>query len=249
MINRLEKKQLIFKIIIILFISLVVLSIVRVSLVHSDISDSSLIYALIAKELLFSFLSAAFIMITLYALIKKEFYSVNTKAVKYAFTDALTGLYNRHYLNDFLDKFTALRKKDTNFAVIFIDIDHFKKVNDSLGHSTGDCVLKNLSSAFKFLTRPEDILCRYGGEEFVIIFNDISKKAALSKAEQIRQKVEDMAFECEQKHITISLGLSMGESEDNITQTLEEADLALYIAKGAGRNCVKFFEDDREVKV
>ena len=247
MISKEEKKYLIFKVVIILFIALFALAIARVLFVHNDYIGSGMIYPLIAKELFFSIFSTVFVAGVIYVSIQKEIFRVNTKAKKFAFTDALTGLYNRHYLNGFLDKFTSLSKEDTNFAVVFIDIDKFKQVNDTLGHATGDCILKLLALKLKSLTRPDDILCRYGGEEFVIIFSDISKENALEKAEEIRTKVEDMVFDCEQKRITISIGLSSGSNDDDINAVMEESDKALYMAKEAGRNCVKVFNESSEV--
>ena len=241
MINRKEKKQLFFKIIITLVGSLTLLSLVRVLSDQSDFTNNSFPYISLLKELSFSFLSAVFVILILYLFINKDFYILKHKAVAYAFTDALTGLYNRRYLNNFLEKFTSLRKDDTNFAVVFIDIDNFKLVNDTLGHVTGDCILKILASKLKLLSRPKDILCRYGGEEFIIIFSDIPKEQALEKAEHIRSNIEGMLFDCEQQKITISVGLSIGTKENDINQSIEEADKALYMAKNAGRNCVKVF--------
>ena len=124
---------------------------------------------------------------------------------------------------------------------MFIDIDKFKQVNDTLGHATGDCMLKILALKLKSSVRPSDILCRYGGEEFIIIISDISKERALAKAEQIRVDIQDMIFDCKQQSITISVGLSFGSRDDDINQVIEESDQALYIAKESGRNCVKVF--------
>ncbi|MEA2091829.1 MAG: GGDEF domain-containing protein [Campylobacterota bacterium] len=228
-----------FKIITILLITLILLSAVRVLLFHFDSINTTLIYIIAAKELFFSILSATFILIILYVFIKKEIQVVNTKALNYAFTDGLTGLYNRHYLNDFLEKFTPLHKEEASYAVLFIDIDKFKQVNDTLGHVTGDCILKILALKLKSLTRSSDILCRYGGEEFIIIFSDISKESAMAKAEQMRVDIQDMIFDCKQQSITASIGLSFGGRDDDINQVIEEADQALYMAKESGRNCVK----------
>ncbi|WP_373001694.1 GGDEF domain-containing protein [Sulfurimonas sp.] len=241
MISHQEKKRLIYKIIFIVISALIVLSVMRVLLLHYDVSDISLIYSLIFKELFFSVSSAIFIIAILYLFIEKEIMRVNSKAVTYAFTDALTGLNNRHYLNDFLEKFTSIRKDDSNFAVVFIDIDRFKLVNDTLGHSTGDCILKSLALSLQSLIRPGDTLCRYGGEEFVIIFCDIFKQDALSKVEQIRDSIERRSFECKEQKITISAGISFGSRDDDINEVMEHSDRALYMAKDAGRNCVKVY--------
>ncbi|WP_373036259.1 GGDEF domain-containing protein [Sulfurimonas sp.] len=246
MISVKEKKQLIYKIFIIMFSSLALLSFIRVLLFHYDSMHNYEIYILVIKELFFSILSAGFIIAILYFFIKKEVLRVNEKAMNYAFTDALTGLYNRHYLNDFIKNFTSMNKEDASFAIIFIDIDRFKDVNDTLGHSTGDCILKNLALSLQSLIRPSDILCRYGGEEFVIIFTDIFKENALKKVELIRSSIENRTFDCKEQKITISAGISFGNSNDNIHKVIEESDKALYMAKEAGRNCVRVFTQQYE---
>jgi diguanylate cyclase (GGDEF)-like protein len=241
MISTQKKKYLILKSTIIILVALVILSIVRVLSLHYDLLGDSLIYILVIKELFFSIISSIFVVLALYILMKKDILVINNKAIKYAFTDGLTGLYNRHYLNDFLQKFSSLRKEDANFAILFIDIDRFKDVNDRLGHSTGDCILRSLAQHFESLVRANDLLCRYGGEEFVIIYSDISKDDALEKAQQIRVTVQDMLFKCKQESITISIGLSFGNRDDDINRVMEESDTALYTAKDAGRNCVRVF--------
>lgn len=247
MISYEEKKRLVSKIIFIVISTLILLSIIRVLLLHYDVGDTSLIYNLFFKELFFSILSAIFIIAILYLFIKKEIMRVNSKASKamsYAFTDALTGLNNRHYLNDFLKKFAALNKYDSDFAVVFIDIDRFKLVNDTLGHLTGDCILKALALSLQSLIRPGDTLCRYGGEEFVIIFSDIFKQDALSKVEQIRNCIEKRSFDCKEQKITISAGISFGSRDNDINEVMEHSDKALYMAKDAGRNCIKVYNPD-----
>ncbi|NOR58392.1 MAG: diguanylate cyclase [Sulfurimonas sp.] len=241
MISYQEKKRLIGKIIFIIVSALIVLSVIRVLLLNSNTADISIIYNLMFKEFFFSIASAVFIVAILYLFIEKEIMKVSSKAMTYAFTDALTGLNNRHYLNDFLEKFTSIREDDSNFAVVFIDIDRFKLVNDTLGHSTGDCILKSLALSLQSVIRPGDILCRYGGEEFVIIFCDIFKEDALNKVEHIRDSIERRSFECKEQKITISAGISFGSKDNDINEVMEHSDKALYMAKDAGRNCVKVY--------
>jgi diguanylate cyclase (GGDEF)-like protein len=241
MIDTKEKQHLIYKIVFIMFVSLVLISCIRVLVFHNDLISINDLYTLVAKELLFSILSACFIVMILYVFIQKEISHVNKKAINYAFKDALTGLYNRRYLDDFIKKFVSLNKEDTNFAIVFIDIDRFKKVNDELGHSAGDCILKRLAVNFKSSIRPDDLLCRYGGEEFIIIFTDILKQDVIKKVEHIRSNIENRIFECDKQKITISIGISFGKKNDDIYKVIEESDKALYMAKEAGRNCIKVF--------
>nr|WP_321267126.1 GGDEF domain-containing protein [uncultured Sulfurimonas sp.] len=244
MLSYQEKKRLIGKIIFVVVFAIIILSIVRILIVHNSTSDISTLYNLFFKELFFSIFSASLIVFLLYLFFKKELKQLNNKAIKYAFTDALTGLNNRHYLNDFLNNFTSLRKSDLSFAVVFIDVDRFKLVNDTLGHATGDCILKKLALNLQSIIRPGDILCRYGGEEFVIIFCDILKEDALSKVEYIRESVEKREFSCKKQKITISAGVGFGSKEDDINKIIEHSDKALYMAKEAGRNCIKVYNTD-----
>jgi len=246
MISVKEKKQLIYKIFVIMFSSLAVLSFIRVLLFHYDSMHNYEIYILVAKELLFSVISAGFIIVILFLFIKKEVLQVNEKAMNYAFTDALTGLYNRHYLNDFIKNFTSISREDATFAVIFIDIDKFKDINDALGHSTGDCILKALALSLQSLIRPNDVLCRYGGEEFIIIFTDVIKEDVVKKVEDIRINIQDRVFDCKEQKITISAGISFGNRDGNIHKVIEESDKALYVAKEEGRNCVRVFASQYE---
>ncbi|MFT7002932.1 MAG: diguanylate cyclase (GGDEF)-like protein [Sulfurimonas sp.] len=243
MISYQEKKRLIVKIIIIVVMSLVVLSVIRFFLIDDEVESlSSLYYSLIFKEFCISFSSALFILAVLYLFTKKDFIKFNHKAVSYAYTDALTGLKNRHHLKKSLEDFKVIGTQDSNYAVVFIDIDRFKLVNDTFGHSTGDCVLKSLANNLQSAIRPGDTLCRYGGEEFVIIFCNIFKEDAINRTEQIRSSVETKTFNCIGQKITISAGISFGSSGDDIKEIMENSDKALYRAKNAGRNCVKVFD-------
>lgn len=241
MININDKKSLILRVILIMSASLIFFSVMRVLIIHSDQLQSDTIYLLFIKEIIFSIISALIISLILYLITKKEIQKINTKALEYAFTDGLTGLYNRHYLNDFVKKFTLLENESSDFAVAFIDIDKFKDINDTMGHTTGDCILKCLALKLKSLTRTDDILCRYGGEEFIIIYSDISKEEIIKKMQHIRASVENMDFKCEHRRITVSIGLSIGKKGDDINRVMHESDIALYAAKEAGRNCVKIY--------
>lgn len=241
MITNREKNKLILKVVIITLTVLVFLSVFRVLFIYGDLT-----HTLFIKETAFSIISALFVIFILYIVTKKEIQKINAKVLSYAFTDGLTGLYNRHYLNNFLQKFNVLQKKDSAFAIAFIDIDKFKEINDTLGHEAGDCILKCLALRLKSLTRSTDILCRYGGEEFVIIYSDILKEDMLEKMEQIREEVQRYNFKCEHTNITVSIGVSFGNKGDEINRVMQESDKALYMAKSAGRNCVKLFEKEQE---
>lgn len=169
------------------------------------------------------------------------------KSLSMAVTDALTGLYNRRYFDIHLDKMLK-NSLVTNkpLSVMIVDIDHFKKVNDSYGHLSGDEILKQVPQRILKNIRPTDLAVRYGGEEFVIVFPDTSIKQAAGIAERIRRSIESRQFDISvdpyQIKCTISSGLSSYVHSDANHHTLiERADKALYHVKKTGRNRVAVF--------
>jgi diguanylate cyclase (GGDEF)-like protein len=156
--------------------------------------------------------------------------------------DPLTGLFNRKSVLDRVDQLME-RYKDNpeeTFSLIFIDVDHFKQVNDEHGHVTGDKVLTNLSMIMQKSIRANDILGRFGGEEFFIVA-ECTLWQAHSLAENLRRKIEH-TVQPEDLKITASFGVTEVTPGDTIETLLERADQALYIAKGSGRNIVKSSE-------
>jgi diguanylate cyclase (GGDEF)-like protein len=237
-----ERKKLILKMLSTVLVVLIFLSIIKILVIYKDLFSREFIYTLFIKEVVFSIVSAVIVALLLFFILEKAFKKINKRALNYAFTDGLTGLYNRHYLEDFLEKFDIFQKENSFFAIAFIDIDKFKYINDETGHLSGDCILKCLANKLKSLVRDTDMLCRYGGEEFVIIYNEVSKKDIELKVEKIRVEIENSIFKCDYSKITISIGLSFGQKGDDINMVLKEADEALYMAKNDGRNCVKIFD-------
>lgn len=161
-----------------------------------------------------------------------------------AITDGLTGLYNRRFFNDELDR--EMQRSARHFlkmSLILVDVDHFKKYNDTNGHQAGDDVLKKVAVVFRETTRVCDMECRYGGEEFALILPETSKIQALIIAEKLRKRIEEMHFEDQEKqplgNLTISLGVSTFPDDAlYVKQLIEQADAGLYKAKEYGRNCV-----------
>jgi diguanylate cyclase (GGDEF)-like protein/PAS domain S-box-containing protein len=161
--------------------------------------------------------------------------------------DSLTGLFNRRYMEETLHRelFRAARKK-AHMGFVLFDLDHFKRFNDRFGHVAGDTVLREVSGFLKRHSRAEDVLCRYGGEEFLLVLTDCSPKNALRRAESIRAGVKDLRLEHEQRslgEITLSVGVALFPDHG---QTLEDlfqaADAALYQAKKGGRDKVVLAE-------
>ncbi len=162
--------------------------------------------------------------------------------------DGLTGVYNRRYLNEQLQKMTSPDFPDQNFTMMMLDIDKFKNFNDTNGHEAGDKVLQRVCQVLSANIREDDILCKYGGEEFVIIYQGTLN--AKERAEQLRVAVEQScSFDKEKRTahfadtlpVSISIGLSMHRVGDALKadEVLRKADEALYKAKHGGRNRVE----------
>jgi diguanylate cyclase (GGDEF)-like protein len=159
-----------------------------------------------------------------------------------ALRDGLTKLFNKRYLMDRLDselKF-ALRH-ETSLSLLLLDIDHFKKVNDTHGHLAGDAVLQNLALVLGRAVRNEDVVARFGGEEFAIILRAIGIDPAVQMAERLRKLVEASSAGAAAYKATVSIGVAGLPSTVVKTpeQLVEAADRALYKAKAEGRNCVR----------
>ncbi len=158
-----------------------------------------------------------------------------------AVRDDLTGTYNRRYLMGALHK--EKNRSDRGgepFSVCLIDIDHFKKVNDSKGHLAGDQVLRNLTVAVQPDVRTTDYFGRFGGEEFMLILSETSLNGACAYAERLREKIEGLRFTDidSDMRITVSIGVTQYRPREEISTALNRADMALYDAKAQGRNRV-----------
>jgi diguanylate cyclase (GGDEF)-like protein len=167
----------------------------------------------------------------------------NERLQRLALTDALTELPNRRIAVERLEQEWALSLRgDRALTCMMVDIDHFKAINDRLGHQAGDEVLKNVAHALRQAARSQDQVCRYGGEEFLVICPDTGIEAALQCAERLRQTVFKLI--CKGGGENISLTVSIGVAEHrpemvSVDDLLARADACLYAAKESGRNCVK----------
>jgi len=148
--------------------------------------------------------------------------------------DQLTNLFNRRYIEIV---HTAIKKNQVNFGVMILDIDFFKRINDTYGHDIGDAVLVKFAHILKDYTREDDIVVRYGGEEFVIIMQNISEKILFTNAERLRKTIEMTDFPKIDK-VTVSIGLAFNTENYDIYESIKYADVALYQAKESGRNKV-----------
>lgn len=155
--------------------------------------------------------------------------------------DPLTGLYNRRFLEESLNREMARCKRSGSvFSLMMMDLDHFKRFNDTFGHDAGDSVLRSFAQALQENTREGDIICRFGGEEFVLLLPDTDRKGAVIRAERILRIVRALLVMHDDKTvgpITTSIGVALYPQDGETTKAIiQSADRALYSAKGAGRD-------------
>jgi two-component system, cell cycle response regulator len=167
-------------------------------------------------------------------------------ALEYSAHDALTGLYNRRYFERRLREESAHAKRHKRpFALIMVDLDHFKLVNDTYGHEDGDRVLCHVAKLFGGSLREDDIACRYGGEEFVVLLRATPGPAARVVANRLRAAVTGkgiaLGAKDEVRHVTLSGGVAAADERNgyNVENIVDRADKALYRAKRGGRNRVE----------
>jgi diguanylate cyclase (GGDEF)-like protein len=150
--------------------------------------------------------------------------------------DELTGLYNRRYINERISQ--SLSNSGSRGVIAVVDIDHFKKVNDSFGHDVGDNTLIAVSNILKSFMGQQDLIGRYGGEEFVLFLSQSDSESVKTLLEEMSKAVETKASVMLPNPVTISVGYSEVSKEDTLHSLFSKADSALYMAKRNGRNCI-----------
>ncbi len=166
--------------------------------------------------------------------------------------DPMTKLYNRRYFAEIAEEmFDVNKRKHNNISLILLDIDNFKNINDIYGHHIGDDVIISIANILMENTRKEDIVCRYGGEEYIIILPDISLESSMKIAENIRELVEEMIIELpseKELRVTTSIGVAMANMivDNDIEIVINKADNAMYEAKRSGKNKVCSYAESYE---
>lgn len=201
------------------------------SLFTSDFTQNATFITLI----LLMFMNGAGFLLLMYEKTDKLLKEIST-------LDPLTLISNRRY---FMDKaegyFTRHQRSKEPLAMLFIDIDHFKSVNDTYGHLNGDEILKNLASIIGDCVRPTDLCCRYGGEEFVVLLHETNQDQGVLVGNRIREKIGSVTFDHDVTYIyTISVGVfsTIPNDEINLEKFIKNSDNAMYEAKAQGRNRV-----------
>lgn len=168
---------------------------------------------------------------------QQELVELNTQLKELATTDPLTGLKNRRCLLENIAENIVLSKKEHSaFTLLLIDVDFFKRVNDTYGHPIGDAVLQELAKKLQVETTTQDLVARMGGEEFMIVLPNTNKEYARVIAERIRMNIDQGSWD--HARITVSIGVTTYEQDDNVSKLFSKADDALYRSKKDGRNCV-----------
>jgi len=171
-----------------------------------------------------------------------ELMDINTGLIKVSNTDKLTGVPNRRYFQEKLEEqMSAYIQQHAIFSLLIIDIDYFKRVNDTYGHQFGDVVLVKLASVLEAVVGERGIVARFGGEEFTVILPKADEEGAMAIAEQIRSAVEANAWK-ETGSLTVSVGVSTMTGQDTEESLLSKADQALYTSKEQGRNRVTHYD-------
>jgi len=178
------------------------------------------------------------------ALLMEQAETIETHATE-ARTDALTGLVNRRAFDDEINRcFAAYRRQGRTFSVVLLDLDHFKKWNDTYGHQSGDQVLARVAAILRDNAREMDLVARYGGEEFALILPGTTLPDATLVAERARTTIAETNFGTDEEEapMTISAGTAEVSTEDSATTLVSRADTALYQAKASGRDCAHFHD-------
>ena len=157
-----------------------------------------------------------------------------------ATTDSLTGLYNRYKFSElYLSAYKVMIQRHNAMSIILLDIDFFKRINDTYGHNMGDQVLIQISHSLLKMLRNVDIICRWGGEEFIILLPTANLEQATGVAEKLRRSIDVLEIDVI-GHISASFGVSEVVEGESMEEVIARADSALYLAKNSGRNCVKY---------
>jgi len=183
------------------------------------------------------------------ARLRNDVKKAQAKMAEMSTVDELTKLHNRRYFIEALEgEFERASRYEIEMALIMVDLDHFKKINDTYGHPSGDMVLSKIGGILKKHVRRNDIACRYGGEEFAVILSNVSRENIYAAYDRFREMVSEHLFEYEsnQFHITVSIGIAFSNNAESANDLLSQADQALYQAKDTGRNKTVTYMDKEE---
>jgi diguanylate cyclase (GGDEF)-like protein len=167
-----------------------------------------------------------------------------------AVRDSLTNLFNRRYLQEMLEvEFARTKRSESSLAILMMDSDHLKDINDKFGHKAGDDFLVHIADVVRTSIRAGDIACRYGGDEFVVVLGHLTEEAAFARAERLRKSIGThyIVFQNEKARISVSIGIAMYPGHGSSGEVLlQKADQALYQAKQMGKDRVVIYSEEQE---
>jgi len=163
---------------------------------------------------------------------------LQTQLIKQSTTDPLTGAFNRRHMDNTLNKLVNQHNRSSHHAILMLDIDYFKIINDKFGHEAGDIALQDLVTLLKQEIRKTDALFRMGGEEFILLLRETTFEASIDIAESLRQSIEKVMIRDSVQNLTVSIGVAYLTKELSYSEWLKHADKRLYEAKRLGRNRV-----------
>lgn len=181
-------------------------------------------------------------------LMQSQIMELNQKLEQKASRDALTGLLNRSGIYQRINAVAAyLSREEQPFALLLLDLDYFKQINDRFGHQTGDCILVDLATELQRNLRAYDCCARWGGEEFLVVLPDSSLEAMRVVAQKILHGIYQLSMPVDSmKHLTASIGCYLCNEVEAIDESIRKADLAMYQAKAQGRNQVVVYSPELE---
>jgi diguanylate cyclase (GGDEF)-like protein len=199
---------------------------------------TAMVYRYLSMRITVRFCVSLVLTIAIIDIIQGIIRQLQHRLVEQAITDPLTGAYNRRHMETRLaEALESGRRREAPAALLLIDVDHFKRINDEQGHKAGDTVLKGLVRVVRSRARKVDLLFRMGGEEFVLLLPDTTESDAVSVAEDIRQAIAQSSL-LDGRVVTASIGVGSARPEDSAETWIKETDAAMYAAKEAGRNRV-----------
>jgi len=172
--------------------------------------------------------------------LQRDMIQLNQTLEKMALTDSLTALLNRHGMNKCLQaEWNRMKREALPFGLLILDLDHFKRVNDTFGHAVGDRVLAEMAKRLKDMTRSYDSCCRWGGEEFLVLLPDTDHEGVDTVCQKLRETLANhpIVEDGQPIKITFSVGAHIASMDETLDQCIKQADDALYRAKRKGRNC------------
>jgi diguanylate cyclase (GGDEF)-like protein len=202
------------------------------------VTATALVYRYLTMRITVRFGISLLLTIVMVNIIQNIIHGLQRRLLEQAITDPLTGAFNRRHMSTRLKEVLATGRPPSNpSALLMIDVDHFKKINDEHGHDAGDAVLKGLVSVVRSRARQTDLLFRMGGEEFVVLLPDTTDAEAMTLADDIREAIATSPL-LEGHKVTVSIGVGPADPKDSVDSWLKGTDAAMYVAKESGRNRV-----------